>query len=66
MTKGPIKVRAADRHSVLRRESRIRFGKTYSIEFNVKVKDIGVVVEDDLDVLLSHYDYENRRWGAAT
>ncbi|KAF3035086.1 hypothetical protein E8E12_001741 [Didymella heteroderae] len=60
--KDAIEVRPADTGSYLVRESRIRFGHVYSIEFNVKVKDIGRVVSRDLSVLLAHYDEENGRW----
>ena len=34
--------------------SRINFGKTYTVEHNVKVLSIGIVTEEHLD-LLDHY-----------
>lgn len=65
LTKEPIKVVAADRTAYLTKESRIRFGKIYSIEWNVKVKDIGIVVNEDLGTLLEHHNYEDQRWDTA-
>jgi hypothetical protein len=43
MVKEPIEVVPVDASITLRYDSRIRFGKTYPIEKNVKVKDIGQV-----------------------
>ena len=43
MTRDPIEVVPVDSSVRIRPESRIRFGKTYPIEKNVKVKDIGIV-----------------------
>jgi hypothetical protein len=43
MTREPIEVVPVDSSVRIRPESRIRFGKTYPIEKNVKVKDIGIV-----------------------
>ncbi|KAI2475428.1 hypothetical protein Ptr902_13114 [Pyrenophora tritici-repentis] len=43
MTKAPIEVEPADPAMTLKTDSRIRFGKIYPIEMNVKVKDIGRV-----------------------
>ena len=60
--KEPIQVYPADSSAFLRRESRIRFGKVYSIEWNVKVKDIGIVVDSDLATLIAHYKEEGQRW----
>jgi hypothetical protein len=58
MTKAPIQVTPADASAGLRKESRIRFGKIYSIEWNVKVKDIGMVCADDLGTLVEHHNKE--------
>lgn len=58
MTKAPIQVMPADETARLRQESRIRFGKIYSIEWNVKVKDIGMVCDEDLGTLLEHHNEE--------
>jgi hypothetical protein len=64
MYKEPIEVCPADSGSYLTRESRIRFGHVYSIEWNVKVKDIGRVVAEDLGLLNAHYEEENVKWGS--
>ncbi|KAI4694687.1 hypothetical protein J4E81_006286 [Alternaria sp. BMP 2799] len=48
MIKEPIEVVPAGPNERIRRESRIRFGKVYPIEMNVKVKDIGRVREDQI------------------
>lgn len=63
--KEPIEVFPADTSSYLVKESRIRFGKIYSIEWNVKVKDIGVVVNKNLGTLVEHYNQEEKRWDTA-
>ncbi|KAI4945167.1 hypothetical protein J4E91_008144 [Alternaria rosae] len=60
MTKEPIEVLPAESSMSIRRESRIRFGKVYPIEMNVKVKDIGRVREDQIGALLSYWSQENR------
>lgn len=59
MTKEPIEVVPAEPNVSIRRESRIRFGKVYPIEMNVKVKHIGRVREDQISVLLSYWQQEN-------
>lgn len=60
MTKEPIAVTPSDGNTLLKRESRIRFGKAYSIEWNVKVKDIGMVVSEDITKLVAYYKEENK------
>ncbi|KAH6642194.1 hypothetical protein C7974DRAFT_446596, partial [Boeremia exigua] len=65
LTKEPIEVIAADASAYLTRTSRIRFGKIYSIEWNVKVKDIGFVTDGCLGTLTEHYKYEDQRWDTA-
>ena len=64
--KEPSEVYPADSGSYLTRESRIRFGHVYSIEWNVKVKDIGRVVAPCLSTLTAHYDEENGKFEATT
>jgi len=61
MTKEPIEVVPAEQNLSIRRESRIRFGKVYPIEMNVKVKDIGRVRDDQISALLSFWQQENHR-----
>lgn len=63
MHKEPIQVKPpdpADRNSYLSRASRIRFDKLYAIEWNVKVKDIGMVADWDMGKLLKYYRDEDR------
>lgn len=55
MEKEPIKIIPTDPHEIMRRESRLRFGKTFSIEMNVKVKDIGRVCEEDRSNLVAYW-----------
>ncbi|KAH8634485.1 hypothetical protein IG631_09885 [Alternaria alternata] len=60
MTKDPIEVEPVDRFATIRRESRIRFGKTYPIEMNVKVKDIGRVHPYHLTKLVQYWTDEDQ------
>ncbi|KAJ8115596.1 hypothetical protein OPT61_g2789 [Boeremia exigua] len=60
--KRPIEVSPANSSSHLVRESRIRFGKVYAIEWNVKVKDLGHVIPTHLEALKDHYKEEEMRW----
>lgn len=41
--------------------SRVRFGKVYPIDWNVKVKDLGKVVDGDMERLLAYYVNELTR-----
>ena len=59
MTKEPIEITPVDTSIVLRPESRIRFGKTYPIEKNVKVKDIGQVNPNHLSKLFQYWTTGN-------
>ena len=49
----PIRVLAKNRGDKLRRESRINFGKVYTVEHNCKVYDFGVVHQDYIDNLIA-------------
>jgi hypothetical protein len=60
MTKEPIEVEPVDSSITIRPESRIRFGKTYPIEMNVKVKDIGRVASHHLSKLLRYWTDEDQ------
>lgn len=60
LCKEPIEVDAGNSGSYLKPRSRIRFGKAYSIEWNVKVKDIGKVVPRDMSKLLAYYEEEDQ------
>jgi hypothetical protein len=58
MDKEPLQVEPVDGAMQMRPESRIRFGKTYPIEMNVKVKDIGRVHPGQLSTLLQYWNDE--------
>jgi hypothetical protein len=58
--KEPIEVVPADDTARLTKASRIRFGKAYAIEWNVKVKNIGMVADWDMGKLLRYYEDEDR------
>ncbi|KAJ4374888.1 hypothetical protein N0V83_001966 [Neocucurbitaria cava] len=55
MDKEPIQIEPADPNEKIRFDSRIRFSKTYPIEMNVKVKDIGRVAPGQLSTLLQYW-----------
>ena len=55
MTRKPIQVQATHDDLRLPRASRIRFSKIYPISCDVKVKYLGLVVQQDLTTLVSHY-----------
>ena len=55
MTKEPLLIRPAGLDQQLHPVSRLRFGKTVSIEFNAKVREIGIIVQRDLARLLRYY-----------
>lgn len=58
MTKQPIEVEPAhmsDPTLLMKRESRIRFGKQFAIEMNVKVKDLGRVRPEYMSTFLAYY-----------
>jgi hypothetical protein len=61
LTKAPIAVRpaASEPNLVLKPASRLHYGKAYPVEMNVKVKDLGDVVPEDLTNLLAYYIQEN-------
>jgi hypothetical protein len=41
--------------------SRVRFGKVYPIEWNVKAKDLGKVANEDMERLIAYYNEELNR-----
>jgi hypothetical protein len=59
MTKDPIEVEPANEGEYLQKASRLRFDKTYPVEWNVKVKDVGRVVQRDLTKLLKYWKEEH-------
>ncbi|KAF2846789.1 hypothetical protein T440DRAFT_492506 [Plenodomus tracheiphilus IPT5] len=58
MDKEPIQIDPANMALSLRRDSRIRFSKTYPIEMNVKIKDIGLVKPEYRSLLLQYWGEE--------
>jgi hypothetical protein len=58
MTKEPIAIKPADKNETMLPTSRLRLGKTYSIEWNVKVRDIGMVIPEDKTKLLRYHQDE--------
>jgi hypothetical protein len=55
MTKDPIMIEPADASEEMWDTSRLRCGKIHSIEWNVKVRDIGMVSIRDKTKLLKYY-----------
>jgi hypothetical protein len=58
MTKEPIMIEPTDAQETMQCVSRLRCGKIYSIEWNVKVRDIGMVASRDKAKLLRYYREE--------
>jgi hypothetical protein len=56
--KDPIKVIPANPNERLDRASRIRFGLHHPIQFNMKVKDIGIVAPDDIPKVILYWRME--------
>jgi hypothetical protein len=61
MTKDPIELEAASPTETMEPASRLRFGKIYSIEWNVKVREIGQVSRRHMSKLLAYYREEDSR-----
>lgn len=55
MTKEQLLLKLAGLDQQLHPVSRLRFGKTVSIKFNAKVREIGIIVQRDLARLLRYY-----------
>ena len=58
MQKSPIAIEPTDPNEPMLPTSRLRLGKTYSIECNVKVRDIGKVAPEDRTKLLRYHQDE--------
>jgi hypothetical protein len=58
MTKSPIAIKPADPNEPMLPTSRLRFGKTYTIECNVKVRNIGEVIPENRTELSRYYQDE--------
>jgi hypothetical protein len=65
MTKSPIAIEPTEPNVTLSPYSRIHLGRTYNIECNVKVRDIGMIVQEHKAILLRH-DREIRDSGWET
>lgn len=60
MTKEPIEVIPSTPEEKMHPASRIRFGKIFPVECNVKVKDIGMVHPDHIPKLIKYWKDEDR------
>ncbi|KAH7081319.1 kinase-like domain-containing protein [Paraphoma chrysanthemicola] len=58
MRKEPIEITPCDSTETLTPTSRLRFGKHHSIEWNVKVREVGQVSAHDMSKLLDYYKEE--------
>lgn len=56
MTKEPISIRPSVQGETMDPTSRVRCGKIYSIEWNVKLRDIGMVVAHDKTKLMRYFE----------
>lgn len=59
LTKAPIRIVPANSNLTMKPASRVHYSKSYPIEMNVKVKDIGNVAQEDLDKFIAYYNQEN-------
>jgi hypothetical protein len=59
MRKDPIEIEPASATETMDPASRLRFGKIHSIEWNVKVREIGVVSRKHKSKLLAYYQEED-------
>lgn len=59
LTKNCIAIKPANAEQTMSPLSRLNFAKVYPIEMNVKVKDLGNVVPNDLANLIKFYREEN-------
>jgi predicted secreted hydrolase len=58
MSKEPIMIEPAEEDATMNPASRIRFGMTYPIEWNVKVKNIGMVSREHISKLVKYWREE--------
>jgi hypothetical protein len=61
LTKDSIAIMPADMSQVMSTGSRLHYAKAYPIEKNVKVKEIGNVIPEDLPKLIQYYREEQTR-----
>ncbi|KAF2660413.1 hypothetical protein K491DRAFT_711899 [Lophiostoma macrostomum CBS 122681] len=60
LSKEPIEIQPADSTVHMDPSCRLRFGKTYPVEMNVKVKDIGRVVPHHMSKFIRYWREEDR------
>ena len=60
LTKASICIEPADASVRMTPQSRVHYAKSYPIEMNVKVKDIGNVASEDLPKFIEYYHQESR------
>ncbi|KAF2625112.1 hypothetical protein BU25DRAFT_346542 [Macroventuria anomochaeta] len=58
LTKDPLRVDPTDPKEKMDPASRVRLGKIYSIEWNVKVRDIGMIAATDRSRLMKYFKEE--------
>ena len=56
LEKEPLRIIPTDSSYELDVASRVNFGKVYTVEHNLKVKDVGLISEQSLPKLLYHYN----------
>lgn len=59
MNKEPIEIEPSDPNDKMDPASRLRFGKTFPIEWNVKVKEIGKVSSSHMSKLMRYMREED-------
>lgn len=55
MNKDPLRVELVDNSQKLDPRSRVDFGKPFSIQHNVKVKEVGVLAQQDMHKLIGYW-----------
>jgi hypothetical protein len=61
MTKDPLEIEPASASETMEPASRLRFGKIHSIEWNMKVREIGMVSRKHMTKLLEYYREEDEK-----
>lgn len=58
MDRDPIEVEPVDNGVTLQPASRIRFGRTYTIDRDVEVKEIGLVIPEHMERVIRYWGEE--------
>jgi hypothetical protein len=66
LDKSPIAIRPAGPDVIMLSTSRIRFGKTFTIDQTVKAKDIGMVIPEQLLELVQYWRDESDMYPSPT